>query len=127
MKLRYWLIIIFSFFIVMFLVGKCSNALGLGGSYEPVSEHDKRLRKQKGLAPLNAQLLVKGKLKSPSSAEFPPTSEAEVQVTKDTTFLVSSYVDSENGFGAMIRKQWVAEIKYLDGDKVQLINVAFLD
>lgn len=57
-----------------------------------------------------AKIIVKDKLKSPSSAKF-PISDSEYVVKKALTendWVVSGYVDSQNGFGAMIRTTWIA-------------------
>jgi hypothetical protein len=37
---------------------------------------------------------------------------------------VSSYVDSQNSFGALIRTQYVAKMKYLSGQKWRLVDLA---
>lgn len=50
-----------------------------------------------------AQDVVKDRLTSPSSAEFPGLDEVEFREQDDGTIVVDSYVDSQNGFGAMMR------------------------
>lgn len=57
-----------------------------------------------------AKIVVKDKLKSPSSAKF-PISDSEYVVEKaigENDWVVSGYVDAQNGFGAMIRTIWIA-------------------
>ncbi|MNJ48022.1 hypothetical protein D3C77_432010 [compost metagenome] len=66
------------------------------------------------LAFVMSQNYVKQRLKSPSSAEFPYVIDRGVQVVPDGQcgFYVSAYVDSQNGFGAMIRSSYQANISY---------------
>ena len=55
--------------------------------------------------------LVERKLKAPSTAEFP----ADERLTgTPPPWIISGSVDAENSFGAMIRTQWVCEIRYTD-------------
>lgn len=60
---------------------------------------------------------VKERLKSPSTAEFISLTELMdgVPVTKvnDTTFVVNSWVDSQNSFGAMIRSQYSCKMTFI--------------
>lgn len=58
--------------------------------------------------------VVKGKLKSPSTAKFPSYSEWSVSKS-DNTYTVSSYVDAENGFGAEIRTYFSVDVTVKDG------------
>ncbi|MBQ3045171.1 MAG: zinc ribbon domain-containing protein [Clostridia bacterium] len=56
-------------------------------------------------------------LKSPSTAEFPGTileiGEWKVSRNKDVV-TVKSYVDSQNGFGAMVRSTFIVQMSYSD-------------
>lgn len=72
---------------------------------------------------LNAQNFVKKNLKAPSTAKFPPTTTARVYPTGTDSYRVHSYVDSQNGFGAMLRSDWVVEFRYVGSDKVELIKI----
>lgn len=64
---------------------------------------------------LTAQNVINKRLKSPSSAQYPDYQADFVQRTGNNTYRVSSYVDSQNGFGAMLRSQWTMQIQK-DGD-----------
>ena len=57
-----------------------------------------------------AQEQVKNNLKSPTTAEF--NTKASVSSYNDTTFIVSGTVDSQNGFGAMIRSNYSCIITF---------------
>lgn len=64
---------------------------------------------------------VKDRLKSPSSAEFPNV--LAKNVIDENTFSLDSYVDSENGFGAMLRANFHCKVKYLNKGKWELISM----
>lgn len=66
---------------------------------------------------LMAQQFVDGELKSPGSAKYPDYSEDYVQLTGDNTYSVSAYVDSQNGFGALIRTSWKTTVINEGNDK----------
>lgn len=55
---------------------------------------------------VSAQMILEDFLKSPSTAEYPAVSSAEIERYKDDAFQVSAYVDSQNGFGATVRSDW---------------------
>lgn len=60
-----------------------------------------------------AKRFVVGELKSPSSAKFPVYNEYSEGVhvaDKGDSFFVASYVDSQNGFGAMIRTKYLCSV-----------------
>lgn len=64
-----------------------------------------------------AQEAVKQELKSPSTANFPYSSEAIfIGGLTDSIYNVGSYVDSQNGFGAMIRSDFNVRLKYKGGE-----------
>ena len=64
-----------------------------------------------------SQTLVKDKLKSPKSADFPRYSDKFIE-DKGDTIKVSAYVDAENSFGANVRVNYIANIKVKDGEPV---------
>ncbi len=65
----------------------------------------------KQMANIISQSYVKSALKSPATADF-PTFDYGVTDLGGNRFEVSSYVDSENGFGAKLRSQWYTKLKY---------------
>lgn len=70
---------------------------------------------------------VKDKLKAPASAKFPGYTEREKQVLDEgnRTFVVVSWVDSQNTFGAMIRQKFVAKVRELGDDRWKLEEIYF--
>ena len=66
---------------------------------------------------VEAEDIVKNNLKSPSTAKFPFSfSDGDITEIADNTFKVTSYVDSENSFGAKIRSNFSITI-LKSGDK----------
>ncbi len=71
---------------------------------------------------VNSQVFIENRLKSPSSAKFAPCYDAIVTDNGDNTYTILSYVDSQNGFGAMLRTYYKVTIEDI-GDKVRLKNI----
>ena len=71
-----------------------------------------------------AEDFVKQRLKSPSTAEFPGLFEKADHITElgNDEYLISSWVDSQNGFGAMIRSKFSCKIIFKD-EKVRVENL----
>jgi hypothetical protein len=72
---------------------------------------------------VEAEHIVSGYLKAPSTAQFPSMSDATIEDLANNGFKVSSYVDSQNGFGAMIRSNWTVLFEYTDNDMVNIYQV----
>ena len=56
---------------------------------------------------------VKARLRAPASARFPTNSQgqgAHVRKIGECRFRVSSHVDSQNAFGAMLRSNYLADV-----------------
>lgn len=64
-----------------------------------------------------SQTLVKSKLKSPKSADFPRYSDKFIKDNGDTV-TVSAYVDAQNSFGATIRTNYIATIQIEDNKPI---------
>lgn len=62
-----------------------------------------------------AQSFVKASLKSPSTAKFPMLDYTAANLGSNQ-YRIASYVDSQNGFGAMIRGKWQTTLTYNGGD-----------
>lgn len=58
-----------------------------------------------------AQEYVKRNLKSPSTARFDEIDHSHVQSVGNDEYVVSSFVDSQNAFGAMLRNRFVVKLK----------------
>lgn len=57
-----------------------------------------------------AQMMVKERLKNPSSADFGPISQWKFETTDHTHWKVTSWVESTNSFNATIRTPFVANL-----------------
>ena len=74
-----------------------------------------------------SQTFVKRELVSPSSAKFPWFDKSMATQVDEDTWIINSYVDSQNRFGAMLRTYYIAKVKYLGNDKWQLLDLAFYE
>jgi len=91
--------------LTMFVMSSNSGSAG-GGSED---------RDRGNMAYFRCQDNVKARLRSPSTADFP---FLDFQVTRRGTsaYVVTSYVDAQNAFGATIRSNFVCTIEYQSGD-----------
>jgi hypothetical protein len=71
-----------------------------------------------------AEQFVQKRLKAPSTAKFPYSSEATIDYDSGTKeWTVNSYVDAQNSFGAMMRTNYTVKVKYLGDDKWSLLDI----
>lgn len=89
---------------------------------KPDNEIDKF--KTEGYALRTAQDGIKKKLKAPSTAEFPGLRESEVTREGPDVFIVKSYVDAQNSFGAKIRNHFTVKVEFT-GDQVSASLISF--
>lgn len=62
---------------------------------------------------------VSNKLKSPSTAEFASITDENVRVLKNNHhYTITSYVDSQNSFGATIRSKYLCEMTYIPEENI---------
>ncbi|REH54540.1 hypothetical protein C7448_10260 [Tenacibaculum gallaicum] len=69
-----------------------------------------------------AQKFVERQLKSPSTAKFPSLNKSKVEKSNNE-YKISSYVDSQNGFGAMIRSNYTVKLRKKENGNISLINI----
>jgi len=69
---------------------------------------------------------VSENLKSPSSADF-PFMDFKAWRFDNSTYVIKSYVDAQNSFGAQIRSNWHCKIQYQDGEKSDQTNWKLLE
>lgn len=87
-----------------------SGSTSVQTSTEPISEV-----KFQSARILAKSYITKIPLTSPSTAKYnPPTTK--VDPTDPNLFEVSSYIDSQNGFGAMVRTYWSMKLKFIGED-----------
>lgn len=78
----------------------------------------------KMLAYSYAEDFVKQRLKSPSTAKFPSIFEKADHITElgNNKYRINSWVDSQNGFGAMLRSRFSCKIIFKD-EKIRVENL----
>lgn len=64
-----------------------------------------------------AQNFVEDRLRSPSTADFPSSSQARITHLGGGSYRVAAWVDSQNGFGAMVRTKFTCELHTNDGNR----------
>lgn len=70
-----------------------------------------------------AKEFVSRDLKAPATARFPRFTEATIDDLGGGQFRVRAYVDSENGFGALIRTDFTCKLQYAGGDNWKLLDL----
>lgn len=84
----------------------------------PTPEDDRHIE-----ASLICEKFVKDRLKSPSTAEFASLIWDGITVEKEgDVYSMRSWVDSQNGFGAMIRTQFLCKVRP-EGDQWRLVDL----
>lgn len=71
------------------------------------------------------RVFIENALKAPSTADFAPQSKSSIETIEKNTYRISSYVDSQNSFGAKIRTRYSIILKDNGPNNWQLINVDF--
>ncbi len=67
-------------------------------------------------AKVEAEIYVREKLQSPSTAVFGNTTATKV---KDSVYSVIGSVDAQNAFGGVRRAYWNVEVEFYKNDKIQ--------
>jgi len=80
-------------------------------------------QKQVPLAFVMMQRPIRAQLKAPSTASFPYAPTVGQPIGK-CRFRITSYVDAQNGFGAMIRTPWTGVIEYFPSDRTWRVHEA---
>ncbi len=75
---------------------------------------------EKAMALVMAQGFVQKKLRAPATADFPASLDG-VLMLECGHWRVDSYVDAQNGFGALIRTSYRAEMRKNDAETWELI------
>lgn len=75
------------------------------------------------LACMMAQKFMANQLKAPASAKFPNCTRDAASFAGNGEFIVSSYVDAQNSFGASIRTSFVMRVQSLGNDQWKMLQV----
>lgn len=120
-------IVVLLFFIGLFNMGSYTPSTSTTSTSTPVvsTPSPEQARKDREIMSLVfAKETIKKVLKSPSTAEFVDVKAYELSNLKDV-WAVNGYVDSQNGFGAMIRSQWEVQLDYRDGKGGTVKSILF--
>lgn len=111
------LLILAVFIIVPIVVGQITSSSGP----EPTPEQQIVTVKEQSARILARSYVEQVPLKSPSTAKYhTPTAVAD---PKDPNlYEVSSYIDSQNGFGAMIRTYWSMKLEFMGEDTQESVQ-----
>jgi hypothetical protein len=72
------------------------------------------------------QNFVKDQLRSPASAKFEWITEPDCKIIKDGfEYTISSWVDSQNAFGAVLRTRFSGVVRQADKDNWELLALEF--
>ena len=78
------------------------------------------------MAVVQSRNYVRDSLSTPSTADF-PWLDHSVLATGNETYIVKSYVDAQNEFGATVRYHFVCKVRYTGGDHADQRNWALVD
>lgn len=95
-------------------------------SSSPEEERAAEINNLKVTALTYSHSCVEEKLKSPTSADF-PIDLKHVTMINDSVFVVNSYVDAQNSFGAMIRTKFICKLTILKDDKYICNDVSLIE
>lgn len=104
-----------------------------GGAFDSYSGKEKpnssKAESDNTMAIIMMEDFVKRQLKSPSTATFPGSYESKDHVTYlgNKKYRIISYVDSQNGFGAMIRSHYIGEVCDEGNNRWSLLSLEFAD
>lgn len=102
--------------VLVALTGLVSACGGSGGASDEPGEGDKFS------AAVMCEEFVKDRLKAPATAEF----DTEPGTKSGRAWVVQGVVDSENGFGAMLRSDFTCRLRYAGDDEWRLVKLSGL-
>lgn len=71
-----------------------------------------------------AQDFIGSRLKCPRTAKWPWVSYSKVTVhLGNGRYRISSYLDAQNGFGALVRIHFICVVEHISGDRWRLIKL----
>ncbi|MEW6115610.1 MAG: hypothetical protein AB1553_01760 [Nitrospirota bacterium] len=70
------------------------------------------------------QQFVEKKLKAPSTADFASSTESTLTAIDRNTFMIISYVDAQNSFGAKLRNHYACKVQHVDDKNWKLLDLA---
>lgn len=99
-----------------------------GGSGDSSDEDAPGSDDQKTMAMVMCEEFVDRTLKAPGTAEYGGLSDATITYEAAAeTYTVRNYVDAENSFGAMLRSNFVCEVKDAGNDEWELVDLTGIE
>ena len=105
------------FFLIMFFI------FWIGSFFK--TDKDWRENDNSSMAYVMMQNFVTKRLKSPGTAKFQFLDSENIENLGNQTYRISSYVDSQNSFGAVIRTNFIGLIKQTSHEDWQLLSLNF--
>lgn len=114
-------------FAVIFLVIYTGNRSDpLYGKKEDSSVQRKPVDALPSMAHVQCKRLVGQMLKAPATAKF-PFADRTIAELGNKTYEITSYVDAQNSFGALIRNNWTCKMHFKGGDPFEFSSWDLLD
>jgi hypothetical protein len=111
---------------VLFLTG--SIGIPIADFFKPEAPDAWKTKDNKTMAYVMMQNFVKDQLKSPGSAKFEWITEPACTIEKEGfEYRISSWVDSQNDFRALIRTRFSGIVRQADKDNWELLALEFED
>ena len=76
----------------------------------PAAQAERELSNARPIVTTICETEVERRLRSPATADYPFGHVTAVQRTGPTTYRLASYVDAQNGFGAIVRTNFVCDV-----------------
>lgn len=108
-----------------FVKTKVDSLHALRSEFE-ASVQSKLISENATMAYIMAKDFIKDRLKSPSTAKFASYSDSKTNVTYNKNegyYTVTVWVDSQNSFGAMLRKTFQAKVRPTNNDIWELVSI----
>jgi hypothetical protein len=112
-------------FLILLIIGALFLIFGLGGGEDLQPTAPAATSNLSAASYVQAKNFVSQVLKSPATADFPLFGEGFE--TGPNTYTVNSFVDSQNGFGAMLRSGYSITLEFTGGDKADQSNWKVVD
>lgn len=92
------------------------STIGIGSQVDNIGESSTQSAKAtETQAFIQCKNFVEERLRAPATADFPFLEHTSWDMGNNT-WVIKSHVDSQNGFGAMIRSNWHCKVQYVGGD-----------
>lgn len=82
-------------------------------------------RDQSSMAYVRLKYEVEERLKAPATADFASQLDSRIAHIGDQLYVISSYVDSQNSFGANVRTRFVGEVQQVEPDRWVIVSLTF--